>query len=187
MEIIDFKDLLNKCRCCFQYLEKKCDKIEINLNHKRNFLELTKIELRDNEEYSTFFCLSCDENLKKSLSFMKQAKERQTKLYEELKESLNKPTDQMEEYEELEIIHEEHQNFEEISENIPTPKVINIKRNIVLPSRYRTNAQEIPSEQQIVSISKFSSYKTHLKLFLHFRKFQNDQNVKDHSLVMHVK
>jgi hypothetical protein len=165
MEIIDFNDMLNKCRCCFQFIDCDIDKVDISSGQENDFFQLTKVELLQDENYSSIFCISCDENLKQSVHFMSQAKERQILLYESFSRPLDARSehdydqieksslksdlkDQSVEFEGFEELHKEIPIFQIKSENfdiIPTPRVVKITRTIQLPSRYRSNFEESTS------------------------------------------
>jgi hypothetical protein len=135
MESIEFEDLLNKCRCCFQYFKEDCLKVEITSILENEFLELTSVELHHDSNYSSYFCNSCDDKLKISLSFMQQAKHQQIQLYENFSRQTGteEDTENHIEFEKIEIHsimdYEETCHLEDKQESIPIPKIVEIKRN----------------------------------------------------------
>lgn len=100
MTELKFKNLLSKCRCCFQLLKKNSTKIQISEKEQSDFLNLTQIELKlESSKYSEFLCQSCSDELKKFSSFRDNAISLQNQMYEyvtslELNNETNTKTDE---------------------------------------------------------------------------------------------
>lgn len=181
MNNYNFEDILNKCRCCFQMLKPKGNKVKIKDQHKIEFLELTQVELRVDRNYSKFLCKSCDEQLSKFAKFKSDAVERQNRMYQEIT-SFTRPAIEL-----IEII--SHENHPEIKkETLDESLQIEQEKSSEKPSTFdctqcdKNFITKSGLRRHIVTIHKIFDFRCEICNL----DFPSDQKLRKHVNSFHV-
>jgi hypothetical protein len=154
---------MNKCRLCFETLQRRPKPILIDENIEGKFFAVTQIELRSSINYSDLICFSCDEELDKFMKFKSNLVDKQLQLYELY------PDD--EELFDIEVCDEEFAKPEHDILQINVKEepgdvinTVNVGKQKVLPKRAVVKPKDVAKKPKPIVTAKKRSYTVGEKL-----------------------